>query len=475
MARKSKKPGPESSGPGTKGIRGGRFKAGPADVMQKINASIDFDRHLHAQDIAGSKAHAAMLAKTGIISKEDGDAIIKGLDSIAEEIESGNFEFSQALEDIHMNVESRLGDLIGDAAGRLPTARSRNDQVATDFRLWVRDALDGLDAEIRNLQAALIDRAEEHAADVMPGLTHLQGAQPVTLGHHLLAYVEMLGRDRSRGQDCRRRLNECPLGSAALAGTPFPIDREETASALGFDKPMANSMDGVSDRDFALEYLSLAAILAVHLSRLAEEIVLWCSGPFAYVRMPDAFSTGSSMMPQKRNPDAAELVRAKAGGVIGALGALLVVMKGLPLAYGKDLQEDKAPVFDTAETLSLSLAAMAGMVSGMEFDTGRMKADAGGGFATATDLADWLVRELDMPFRDAHRVTGRLVGLAEEKGVSLDGLSLDDMQSVKKGITEAVFGVLGVDNSVSSRNSFGGTAPERVRQAVSAARIRFLN
>ncbi|MCH2327425.1 MAG: argininosuccinate lyase, partial [Rhodospirillales bacterium] len=351
----------------------------------------------------------------------------------------------------------------------------RNDQVATDFRLWVRDTRDGLDAEIRNLQAALIDRAEEHAASVMPGVTHLQGAQPVTLGHHLLAYVEMLGRDRSRAEDCRRRLNECPLGSAALAGPSFPIDREQTASALGFDTPMANSMDGVSDRDFALEYLSLAAILAVHLSRLAEEIVLWCSRPFAYVRMPDAFSTGSSIMPQKRNPDAAELVRAKAGGVIGALGALLVVMKGLPLAYGKDLQEDKAPVFETAATLSLSLAAMAGMVSGMEFDTGRMKADAGGGFATATDLADWLVRELEMPFRDAHRVTGRLVGLAEEKGLSLDGLSLDDMQSVEKGITEAVLEVLGVDNSVTSRDSFGGTAPKRVRQAVSAARKRFLN
>jgi len=475
MAKKSNKPAAQGGGPGTKGIRGGRFKAGPADVMQEINSSIDFDRHLYAQDIRGSKAHAAMLVKAGIISQEDGDAIIKGLDSIAEEIESGNFEFSQALEDIHMNVESRLGDLIGDAARRLPTARSRNDQVATDFRLWVRDTLDGLDAEIRNLQAALIDRAEEHAAAVMPGLTHLQGAQPVTLGHHLLAYVEMLGRDRSRAKDCRRRLNECPLGSAALAGTSFPIDREQTASALGFDKPMANSMDGVSDRDFALEYLSLAAILAVHLSRLAEEIVLWCSRPFAYVRMPDAFSTGSSIMPQKRNPDAAELVRAKAGGVIGALGALLVVMKGLPLAYGKDLQEDKAPVFETAATLSLSLAAMAGMVSGMEFDTGKMKADAGGGFATATDLADWLVRELEMPFRDAHRVTGRLVGLAEEKGLSLDGLSLDDMQSVEKGITEAVLEVLGVDNSVTSRDSFGGTAPERVRQAVSAARKRFLN
>ena len=475
MAKKSNKPAPQGSGPGTKGIRGGRFKAGPADVMQEINASIDFDRHLYAQDIAGSKAHAAMLVNAGIISQEDGDAIIKGLDSIAGEIESGDFEFSKALEDIHMNVESRLGDLIGDAAGRLPTARSRNDQVATDFRLWVRDTLDGLDGEIQGLQAALIDRAEEHAAAVMPGLTHLQGAQPVTLGHHLLAYVEMLGRDRSRAEDCRRRLNECPLGSAALAGTSFPIDREETASALGFDAPMANSMDGVSDRDFALEYLSLAAILAVHLSRLAEEIVLWCSGPFSYVRMPDGFSTGSSIMPQKRNPDAAELVRAKAGGIIGALSGLLAVMKGLPLAYGKDMQEDKVPVFDAADTLVLCLAAMTGMLSGMTFDSERMKADAGAGFATATDLADWLVRELDMPFRDAHHVTGKLVKMAEDKDCGLEQLSLADMQSVEAGITDAVFGVLTVEDALKSRNSFGGAAPERVKEAVAEARKRFLN
>jgi len=474
MAKKSNKPAAQGGGPGTKGIRGGRFKAGPADVMQEINSSIDFDRHLYAQDIRGSKAHAAMLVKAGIISQEDGDAIIKGLDSIAEEIESGNFEFSQALEDIHMNVESRLGDLIGDAARRLPTARSRNDQVATDFRLWVRDTLDGLDAEIRNLQAALIDRAEEHAASVMPGLTHLQGAQPVTLGHHLLAYVEMLGRDRSRAKDCRRRLNECPLGSAALAGTSFPIDREQTASALGFDKPMANSMDGVSDRDFALEYLSLAAILAVHLSRLAEEIVLWCSRPFAYVRMPDAFSTGSSIMPQKRNPDAAELVRAKAGGLIGALSALMVVMKGLPLAYGKDMQEDKVPVFESADTLALCIAAMTGMVAEASFDADRMKADAGKGYATATDLADWLVREKDLPFREAHHVTGALVKLAEEKTVSLEQLSLEDMQSVSPEITESVFGVLSVEDALKSRDSFGGTAPGRVLEAVAEARKRFL-
>lgn len=374
-----------------------------------------------------------------------------------------------------MNVESRLGELIGAAAGRLHTARSRNDQVATDFRLWVRDALGGLDEAVRDLQAALIDRAEEHSATVMPGFTHLQPAQPVTLGHHLLAYVEMLGRDRSRAADCGKRLNESPLGAAALAGTSFPIDRDATASALGFDRPMANSLDAVSDRDFALEFLSLAAILGVHLSRLAEEIVLWCSGQFAYARMPDAYSTGSSMMPQKRNPDAAELVRAKAGGIIGALSGLLAVMKGLPLAYGKDMQEDKVPVFDAADTLALCLAAMTGMVGGMTFDADRMKADAGAGFATATDLADWLVRELDMPFRDAHRITGKLVRMAEDKDCGLEQLSLADMQSVEPGITDAVFGVLSVEDALKSRNSFGGAAPERVREAVAEARKRFLN
>jgi len=475
MTKKTKQSDTASGGPGVSGIWGGRFTAEPADIMQEINASIDFDRRLYAQDIAGSKAHAAMLAKTGIISEQDANAIAKGLDDIAAEIESGGFKFDRALEDIHMNVEQRLGELIGDAAGRLHTARSRNDQVATDFRLWVRDALDALDAAMRDLQAALIGRAEEHSATVMPGFTHLQPAQPVTLGHHLLAYVEMLGRDRSRAADCRKRLNESPLGAAALAGTSFPIDRDMTASALGFDAPMANSLDAVSDRDFALEFLGLAAILGVHLSRLAEEIVLWCSGQFAYAHMPDAYSTGSSIMPQKRNPDAAELVRAKAGGLIGALSGLLVVMKGLPLAYGKDMQEDKVPVFAAADTLALCLAAMTGMIGGITFDAARLQADAGAGFATATDLADWLVREKDMPFREAHHVTGTLVKMAEDKGVGLDQLSLDDMQSVEPGITDAVFGVLTVEDALNSRNSFGGAAPERVREAAAGARKRYLD
>ena len=442
--------------------------------MQKINASIGFDRRLYAQDIAASKAHAAMLAKTGIISDDDGKAIEKGLGAIADEIENGEFDFKQELEDIHMNIESRLGELIGDAAGRLHTARSRNDQVATDFRLWVREALVDLDAALKGLQAALIDRAQEHAGTAMPGFTHLQSAQPVTLGHHLLAYVEMLGRDRGRAADCLIRLNESPLGAAALAGTSFPIDRAMTASALGFNRPMANSLDAVSDRDFALEFLSLAAILGVHLSRLAEEIVLWCSSPFAYAQMSDRFSTGSSIMPQKRNPDAAELVRAKAGGLIGALSALMVVMKGLPLAYGKDMQEDKVPVFESADTLALCIAAMTGMVAEASFDADRMKADAGKGYATATDLADWLVREKDLPFREAHHVTGALVKLAEEKTVSLEQLSLEDMQSVSPEITESVFGVLSVEDALKSRDSFGGTAPGRVLEAVAEARKRFL-
>lgn len=474
MADKSKKREPDGGGPVAGAIRGGRLDAPAAEPFDEINASVDFDRRLFAQDIAGSKAHAAMLAQTGIISESDRDAIQKGLDSIADEIAGGGFAFRKDLEDIHMNVESRLGELIGDAAGRLHTARSRNDQVVTDLRLWVRDALDALDAAIKALQAALIGRAEEHAATVMPGFTHLQAAQPVTLGHHLLAYVEMLGRDRGRAADCRRRLNECPLGAAALAGTSFPIDRDATASALGFDKPMANSLDAVSDRDFTLEYLGLAAILAVHLSRLAEEIVLWCSGQFAYARMPDGYAGPSSIMPQKRNPDAAELVRAKAGAVIGALMRLLAVVKGLPLAYGKDLQEDKVPVFETADTLALTLAAMTGMITGMQFDAERMKADAGQGHAAATDLADWLVRELDMPFREAHRVTGELVSLAEKKGGGLQSLSIDDMRSVVAGITEGVFEVLDVDAAVASRASAGGTAPERVREAAAAARKRFL-
>ncbi|MDA1089871.1 MAG: argininosuccinate lyase [Proteobacteria bacterium] len=472
MAKNSEKPGTSK---GASGIWGGRFAAGPADIMLKINASIDFDRRLYAQDIAASKAHAAMLAKTGIISDDDGNAIAKGLDDIAKEIESGDFDFKQELEDIHMNVESRLGEMIGAAAGRLHTARSRNDQVATDFRLWVRDALNDLDAGVKGLQAALIDRADEHAATAMPGFTHLQSAQPVTLGHHLLAYVEMLGRDRGRAADCAKRLNESPLGAAALAGTSFPIDREMTAKALGFAAPMANSLDAVSDRDFALEFLSLAAILGVHLSRLAEEIVLWCSSQFAYAQMPDAFSTGSSIMPQKRNPDAAELVRAKAGGLIGALNTLMIVMKGLPLAYGKDMQEDKVPVFNAADTLALCVAAMTGMVAEASFNKDKMRVDAGKGYATATDLADWLVREKNMPFRDAHHVTGALVKLAEEKNVGLEQLSLSEMQSVSPDITESVFGVLSVEDSLKSRDSFGGTAPGRVQDAVNEARKRFLD
>ncbi len=475
MAKKLKKTKSAGNRPGDHAVRGRRFTTGPAKAMEEINASIDFDRRLYVQDIAASKAHAAMLANTGIISQADGKAIAKGLDAIAREIKGGRFAFKRSLEDIHMNVETRLGELIGAAAGRLHTARSRNDQVATDFKLWVRDAVDRLDKDIKGLQAALIKRAEQHAATVMPGFTHMQAAQPVTLGHHLLAYVEMLGRDRGRAQDCRRRLNECPLGAAALAGTSFPIDRRMTAEALGFDRPAANSLDAVSDRDFALEYLGLAAILALHLSRLGEEIVLWCSAQFAYARMPDSYSTGSSIMPQKRNPDAAELIRAKAGEVIGALTALAVAMKGLPLAYGKDMQEDKVPVFRTTDTLSLCLAAMTGMVNGMRFDKARMKADAGQGFATATDLADWLVRELGMPFRNAHHATGRLVAMAERKGVGLERLSLAEMRSVCSGITKAVYGVLGVGNSVASRSSEGGTAPTRVRAAAKAARRRYLS
>ncbi len=456
-------------------IWGGRFEGSPADIMLEINASIDLDQRLFAQDIFASKAHAEMLAQTGIISRDDSDAIIKGLDKIFEEIRTGEFKFTKKLEDIHMNIESRLADLIGSTAGRLHTARSRNDQVATDLRLWVREAIDGLDNGIRKLQSALIDRAEEHVRTIMPGFTHLQSAQPVTLGHHLLAYVEMLGRDRSRISDCRKRVNESPLGAAALAGTSFPIDRDMTARALGFSSPMVNSLDAVSDRDFVLEYLSIAAILGIHMSRFAEEIVLWCSVQFAYAHMPDSFSTGSSIMPQKRNPDAAELVRAKAGSLIGALNTFLVVMKGLPLAYGKDMQEDKAPVFSATDTLNICLRALIGMVEELDFDKDRMKADAVSGHSTATDLADWLVRELDMPFREAHHATGSLVKLADEKKIELNQLSLDDMKSAVPRITDAVYEVLRVVDAVNSRSSFGGTAPDRVLAAVHDARKRFLN
>ncbi len=459
---------------GTSAMWGGRFSAGPSAVMEAINASIGFDRKLYAQDIAGSKAHATMLAAQGIISDADRDAILSGLGAVLAEIEGGTFDFRTDLEDIHMNVEARLRALIGDAAGRLHTARSRNDQVATDLKLWVRDAFDSLDQDIAALQAALLDQADAHAASVMPGFTHLQTAQPVTLGHHLLAYVEMLGRDRSRVTDARARMNECPLGAAALAGTSFPIDREATASALGFDRPAANSLDAVSDRDFAMEFMAVASLLAVHLSRLAEEIVMWSADQFGYIRLSDEFSTGSSIMPQKRNPDAAELIRAKAGRVIGAMNALMIVMKGLPMAYGKDMQDDKEPVFEVADTLALSLAAMTGMIAGATFDVARMRVDAGKGFSTATDLADWLVRVLGMPFRDAHHVTGALVKMAEDRKIGLEALSLADMQSVDSGITEDVFNVLSVENSVASRTSFGGTAPDNVRGQVAAARARWL-
>ncbi len=441
---------------------GGRFEAGPGEVMRAINASIDVDRRLWRQDIAGSEAHAAMLSATGIISEPDARAIAGGLREIAAEIEQGRFVFSAEQEDIHMNVEARLADRIGEAGRRLHTARSRNDQVATDFRLWVRDATDALDVAIVSLMGSLAARASEHAADPMPGFTHLQSAQPVTFGHHLLAYVEMLSRDRSRLADGRRRMNECPLGAAALAGTSFPIDRDATAASLGFDRPMANSLDAVSDRDFALDLLATLAILAGHLSRFAEEIVIWCSAPFGFVRLSDAWSTGSSIMPQKRNPDAAELVRAKAGRAAGSLVALLTVMKGLPLAYAKDMQEDKAAVFEAVDAMTLAIAATDGMVRDLRPDTARMRASAGAGYSTATDLADWLVRVAGLAFRDAHHVTGRIVARADADGASLDALPLAVMQSIEPKITAAVFEVLAVDASLASRTSQGGTAPANV-------------
>ena len=443
---------------------GGRFGESPDAIMEEINVSIDVDQHLYAQDIAASKAHAAMLAAQGIITANDAKNIVSGLDTILSEIASGNFAFKRALEDIHMNVESRLGELIGPAAGRLHTARSRNDQVATDFRLYVRDVIDDTDKALAAFQRALVDRALEHAATVMPGFTHLQTAQPVTFGHHLLAYVEMASRDRGRFNDARKRLNESPLGAAALAGTSFPIDRHATASALGFARPMANSLDAVSDRDFVLETLSAAAITAVHLSRFAEEIVIWTSPLVGLVRLSDKFTTGSSIMPQKRNPDAAELVRAKTGRIIGALNALLIVMKGLPLAYQKDMQEDKAGAMEAFGALSLAVRAMTGMVLDIEPDEARMKVAAGDGYATATDLADWLVRTLKMPFREAHHVTGRIVAKAADAGLALHKLPLGDMQAIEPRITAEVMDVLSVEASVASRKSYGGTAPENVRE-----------
>ena len=442
---------------------GGRFTTAPDTIMEEINASIDFDRHLYREDITASKAHAAMLAKQGIITRQDAAAIAHGLDTILSEIDGGKFRFKRSLEDIHMNVESRLADLIGPAAGRLHTARSRNDQVATDFKLWVRGTLDTLDAALADYQRALAEKALTHAATVMPGFTHLQTAQPVTFGHHLLAYVEMAARDRGRLADARKRLNEMPLGSAALAGTSFPLDRSMTAKALGFDRPTANSLDAVSDRDFAMEALSAASICAVHLSRFAEEIVIWTSPLTGLLKLSDKFTTGSSIMPQKRNPDAAELVRAKTGRIIGALNGLLIVMKGLPLAYAKDMQEDKEGVMDAMSALSLAIAAMTGMVRDLVPDTEKMQAAAGEGYATATDLADWLVRTLKMPFREAHHVTGRIVARAAQDGVALDALPLAAMQAIEPRITKAVFAVLSVQRSVESRVSYGGTAPKNVR------------
>ncbi len=443
---------------------GGRFGAGPDAVMEDINASIDFDRHLFRQDIAASKAHAAMLGKQGIITADDAGKIAHGLDTILSEIESGKFKFKRALEDIHMNVESRLAELIGPAAGRLHTARSRNDQVATDFRLWIRATIDSVDAALAAYQRALAEKALAHAATVMPGFTHLQTAQPVTFGHHLLAYVEMAARDRGRFKDARARANESPLGAAALAGTAFPVDRAMTAKALGFERPMANSLDAVSDRDFVLETLAAAAITAVHLSRFAEEIVIWCSPLVGLISLSDRFTTGSSIMPQKRNPDAAELVRAKTGRVIGALEALLIVMKGLPLAYQKDMQEDKEGTIDALAALSLSIAAMTGMVRDMTPDVGRMRQAAADGYSTATDLADWLVRSLKLPFREAHHVTGRIVAKAAADKLPLHQLPLEAMQAIEKRISKDVFAVLSVENSVKSRVSHGGTAPKNVRR-----------
>ncbi len=458
---------------GGRSMWGGHFKADPAPLMAQINASVGFDKRLAAHDIAGSVAHARMLAAVGLLSAADCAAILEGLERIRVEIEAGAFTFSSELEDIHLNIESRLTDLVGEPGRRLHTARSRNDQVATDFRLWVRDAIDRADGLARDLQGVLLDLAEAHAGTVMPGFTHLQAAQPVTFGHHLLAYVEMLGRDRSRLADARRRLNESPLGAAALAGTSFPIDRAMTAAELGFDRPAANSIDAVSDRDFALEYLAAAAICAVHLSRLAEELVLWSTPQFGFVRMPEAFTSGSSIMPQKRNPDAAELVRGKSGRVLGHLQALLVVLKGLPLAYSKDMQEDKEGVFDAADTLELCLAASAAMLAGVTVFPERMRAAAGVGHTTATDLADWLVRARGVPFREAHGVAARAVKLAEDRGCGLEDLSPADLEGLDARLDGEALEVLGPERSVASRLSFGGTAPERVREAVAAARARW--
>ena len=461
---------PRANGKPTSGqsnaMWGGRFAASPDAVMEAINASIDIDRRMAKQDIAGSRAHVAMLAARDIVSEADRDAILDGLTQIETEIENGDFTYAAALEDIHMNIEARLTEIVGPAAGRLHTARSRNDQVALDFRLWTRDAIDRTSAQLLGLMDALLTRANEHAGTVMPGFTHLQSAQPVTFGHHCLAYVEMVSRDRARFLDARARLNESPLGAAALAGTGFPTDRHMTAEALGFDGPTRNSLDSVSARDFALEFMSAAAICATHLSRLAEEIVVWSTPQFGFVTLSDRWSTGSSIMPQKRNPDAAELVRAKTGRVVGGLVGLLTVMKGLPLAYSKDMQEDKEALFDVADTIELALAAMTGMVSDMQVNADNMARAAGSGFSTATDLADWLVREAGLPFREAHHVTGRAVAMAEARGCELADLPLTDLQGLDDAINQGVFDVLSVEASVASRTSYGGTAPDNVRAQV---------
>ena len=455
-------------------IWGGRFDDRPSKIMEQINASIGFDKRMYAQDIKASKVHATMLAKQKIISKEDSIKIKEGLDQIQTEIENGIFVFNTFLEDIHMNIESRLKELIGDAAGRLHTARSRNDQVATDFKLWVRDELDDLDKALKALQTTFINQAEDHTNTILPGFTHLQTAQPVVLGHHLLSYVEMLGRDRDRIKDCRRRLNENPLGSCALAGTSFPIDRDVTTEELGFAQPTSNSLDAVSDRDFALEFLSLASILSVHLSRLAEEIVIWASPPFSFINLPDSFSTGSSMLPQKRNPDGAELIRAKTGRVIGNLTSLLVTMKGLPLAYSKDMQEDKEPVFETADILKLTVNAMNGMFEEITYNNEKMLALAKNANTNAVDLADWLVINLKKPFRDAHSISGKIVKLAEKQNKPIEELSLTEMQNIEPNITIEVFNILNIDTALNSRNSFGATAPDNVKKACSEARLKYL-
>lgn len=452
---------------------GGHFESGPSEIMQKINQSISFDKKLYAQDIAGSIAHAHMLTKRKILTGAEGKKIINGLKHIRREIDAGKFKFKPELEDIHMNIEARLADLIGDVAGKLHTARSRNDQVATDFRLYVREAFDNLDAALKDLQSALITRASEHYDTIMPGFTHLQTAQPVTLGHHLLAYVEMFGRDRSRSQDAKKRMNECPLGAAALAGTSFPTDRRITARLLGFDCPTANSIDSVSDRDFAIEFLSTASMVAMHLSRFAEEIVIWATADFSFIKLSDAFTSGSSIMPQKRNPDAAELVRAKSGRIYGSLFALLTVMKGLPLTYSKDMQEDKEPVFEVVDNISLCIAAMRGMVLDMKINKEKMKEAAGRGYSTATDLADWLVQNLGIPFRQCHHITGRIVKLAEERECFLHEIPLEDMKHIEPGITANIYGVLSVENSVASRTSLGGTAPSNVKKAIKDAQKKW--